>query len=93
MGSDLGDDFLDTLSDFLASFNHILENTCTEDVTECGLGTLHQGGTDAADTEGGLVGIDDVVVDDGCDVNVDIVFGHTYLGCNFNDGDFDIDLL
>lgn len=62
-------------------------------MAESGLCTLHKCGADVADPESGFVGIDDVVVDDRGDVDVDIVFGHTYLRWHFHDGDFDIDLL
>lgn len=70
-----------------------MKDTSTKDMTEGGLCTLHKGGADVTDTESGLVGIDDVVVDDWGDMNVDVVFGHTNLRWYFNDGDFDIDLL
>jgi len=92
-GSDLCDNLLDALSDFFTSFNDVLEDTCTKDVTKGRLGTLHKSGTHAANAECRFVGIDDVVVDDRCDVHVDIIFGHAYLSGNFHDGDLDIDLL
>jgi hypothetical protein len=92
-GSNLCDNLLDALSDFFTSFNDVLEDTCTKDMTKGRLGTLHESGTHAANAEGCFVGIDDVVVDDRCDVHVDIIFGHTNLSGNFNDGDLDIDLL
>ena len=62
-------------------------------MTEGGLCALNKCGADITDTESGLVGIDDMVVDDRGDMHVDIIFGHTYLRWHFNDGDFDIDLL
>jgi hypothetical protein len=87
------DNLLDTLRNFLPSLNHVLKDPRTKDVAERGLSPLHQGGTDAADAKGCFVGVDDVVVDDRGDVHVDIVFGHADLGGDFDDGDFDVDLL
>jgi hypothetical protein len=84
---------LDALRNFLPSFNHVLKDSRTKDVTKRGLRPLDQGGTDVADAKGCFIGVNDVVVDDGGDVHVDVVFGHADLGGDFDDGDFDIDLL
>lgn len=91
--SNLLNNLLDTLRNFLASLNHVLKDPRTKNVAKRGLSPLDQGGTDAADAKGRFVGIDDVVVDDRGDVHVDIVFGHADLRGDFDDGDFDVDLL
>ena len=91
--SDFGDDFLDALSDFLASLNDVLQDAGTEDVTERGLRTFHKSSADGTNTKGRLVRVDNVEVDDRRDVHVDIVFGHTHLRRDFDDRDFDVDLL
>jgi hypothetical protein len=87
------DNLLNTLRNFLPSFNHILKDSRTKDVAKRGLSPLDQGGTDVADAKGRFVGVDDVVVDDRGNVHVDVVFGHADLGGDFDNGDFDVDLL
>ena len=92
-GSDFGDNFLDTLGDFLASLNDVLQDAGTEDVTESSLSTFHESGADRTNSKSRLVRVDNVEVNDRCDVDVDIVFGHTHLRRDFDDSDLDVDLL
>lgn len=86
-------DFLDTLCDFLTTFNDILQDTGTENMTQSGLSSFHKGGSDIAYTKGWFIGVDNVVVDDWGDVYVDIVLGHTDLGGDLDDLNLDVDLL
>lgn len=90
---DFSDDFLNALSDFFTSFNDILEDSGTKNVTKSSLSTFDKSSADTTDAESCLVRIDNVVVDDRGDVDVDVVFGHTYLRRNFDDGNLDVDLL
>lgn len=60
-------------------------------MAEGGLSTLDQSLTNVGDTEGGLVGADDVVVDNGSQVQSDIVFGHADLLRHFDVLDTHID--
>ena len=62
-------------------------------MTKCGLRTFHESSADRSNSKGRLVRIDNVEVNDRCDVDVDIVFSHTYLRWDFDDRDFDVDLL
>jgi hypothetical protein len=61
-------------------------------MTKSGLGTLNESLADVGDTEGGDVGRDDVVVDNGGEVEGDIVLGHADLLGNLGDLDLDVDL-
>jgi hypothetical protein len=81
------------LGNFLASFNDILQDACTKDMSKRGLSTLHKGSADISDSKSCLIRIDNVEVDDGGNVDVDIIFGHTHLRWNFDDCNFNIDLL
>jgi hypothetical protein len=73
------DDLADRLGNFLAALDHVLEHTGADHVAEGGLGALDQGLADVGDAEGGFVGGGDVVVDDGGELQVDVVFGHADL--------------
>ena len=91
--SDFFNNLLNALSDFLTPFNDVLKDTGTEDVTESSLSTFHESSTHWSDPKCCLVGIDNVEVDDRGDMNIDIVFGHTHLSRDFEDCDFNVDLL
>jgi hypothetical protein len=61
------------LRDFFAALDYILKNARADDVAEGGLRALDEGLADVGDAEGGFVGGGDVVVDDGCELKVDVV--------------------
>jgi hypothetical protein len=67
------------LSDFLTAFDDVLEDASTDNVTKSGLCTLNKGLTDVGDTESSLVWRCDVVVDNGGQVEGDVVLGHANL--------------
>lgn len=59
-------------------------------MTQSGLSALHESLSDVGDAEGGLVWSGDLVVDDGGQVEGDIVLGHAHLARHFYDLDLDI---
>ena len=59
-------------------------------MAEGGLCALDEGLADVADAEGGLVRRGDVVVDDRCEVQGDVVLGHADLLRHLDDLDLDI---
>jgi hypothetical protein len=73
------DDFANGLRDLLAALNHVLQDACANDVTQSRLRTLHERLAEIGDAEGGFVRARDVVVDDGCEGEVDVVLGHADL--------------
>ena len=89
---DVFDDLTDRLCDFFAALDDVLEDASADDVAEGGLRTLDEGLADVADTEGGFVGGGDVVVDDGGEVQGDVVFSHADLFGDLNDLDLDVHL-
>jgi hypothetical protein len=89
---DVFDDFTNGLSDLLTALDDILENACTDDVTESGLGTLNESLTDVGDAKSGLVRRGDMVVNDGRKVEGNVVFCHADLARHLDDLDLDIDL-
>lgn len=91
-GSNVLDDLSNALGDLLAALNDILEHTGTDDVAEGGLGALDEGLADVGNAEGGLVGGDDVVVDDRGQVEGDVVLGHADLLGNLDNLDLDVHL-
>lgn len=72
-GGGLFDDLADRLRDFLAALDYVLEHARADDVAEGGLRALDEGLADVGDAEGGFVGGGDVVVDDGGELEVDVV--------------------
>jgi len=89
-GGRLLDDFADRLRDLLAALDHVLQHARTDDVAESGLRTLDERLAKIGDTEGGFVWACDVVVDDGCEGQVDVVFGHADLFWDFDDLNLDV---
>ena len=87
---DVFDDLADGLGDFLAALDDVLEHARADDVAEGGLRALDEGLADVADAEGGFVGGRDVVVDDGCEVQGDVVLGHADLLRHLDDLDLDV---
>ena len=85
-------DLADALRDFLATLDDILEDAGADDVPERGLRALDERLADVGDAKGGLVGGDDVVVDDGGEVQRNVVFGHADLLPHLDDLDLDVDL-
>lgn len=61
-------------------------------MAESGLGALNEGLADVGDAEGGLMGADDVVVDDRGEVEGDVVLGHADLLGDLDDLNLDVDL-
>lgn len=78
------------MGDLLAALDDILQYTRADDVAEGGLGALDEGLADVADAEGGFVRGGDVVVDDGCEVQGDVVLGHADLLWHLDDLDLDV---
>lgn len=79
------------LGNLLATLNDVLQDTGTNDMAKSGLGAFNKCLADVDDAEGGLVGGDNVVIDDGGKVDGDIVLGHTDLLRDFADLDLDVD--
>jgi hypothetical protein len=73
------DDFADGLCDLLAAFDNVLEDAGADYVAEGGLRALNEGLADVGDAESGFVGGGDAIVDDGGELERDIVLGHTDL--------------
>jgi hypothetical protein len=86
--NDLGD----ALSNLLAALDNVLQHARADHVSQRGLGAFDQGLAHVRDAEGGLVWGDDVVVDDGREVNGDIVLGHAHLLWHLADLNLDVDL-
>lgn len=61
-------------------------------MAEGSLGALDEGLADVGNAEGGLVGTDDVVVDDRGEVEGDVVLGHADLLGDLDDLNLDINL-
>lgn len=61
-------------------------------MAQSGLSTLDESLANVGDAEGSLVGRDDVVVDDGGQVQSDVVLGHAGLLGDLGDLDLDVDL-
>ena len=60
-------------------------------MAQCSLGTLHKRLADVGDTECGLVGRDDLVVDDRGQIQGHVVLGHADLARHFDNLDLHID--
>ena len=78
-GRNVFDDLADRLRKLFAALDDVLENASSDDVAEGGLRAFDEGLADVGDAESGFVGGGDVVVDDGGEVEGDVVFGHTDL--------------
>lgn len=86
------DNFSNRLSNLLAAFNDVLQDTGTNDVAEGGLSALNEGLANVGNAKSGLVWADNVVVDDRGQVEIDIVLGHADLLRDFNNLNLDVDL-
>ena len=91
-GGDIFDNLTDRLGDFFATFDDILKDASADDVAEGGLRAFDEGLADVADAERGFVGRGDVVVDDGGQVQGDVVFRHANLLGDLHDLDLDVHL-
>lgn len=80
------------LSNLFAALDNILQNTGTDDVSQSGLSALDEGLTHVSDAEGCLVRADDMVVNDGGQMQGNVVLGHADLLGDFNDLNLDVDL-
>ena len=78
-GRDVLDDLANGLRDLLTALDDILEHARAHDVPQRRLCTLDQRRAHVGDAERGLVGRRDVVVDDGREVERDVVLGHADL--------------
>lgn len=78
-GGHVFNDLADGLRKLFAALDNVLEDASTDDVAEGGLSSLDQSLADVGDAKGGLVGRCNVVVDDGCEVQSDVVLGHANL--------------
>lgn len=90
--SRLLDDFADRLCYFFSPFNHILQHSCANNVSERRLRSFHKRCSQVGDSEGGFVWGGDVVVNNRGKMQVDVVLGHTDLTRDFDDLDLDVDL-
>lgn len=88
--SHLFDDLPDRLGDLLAALNHVLQHARADHVAERRLRALHKRLPHVGDAKGRLVRRGDVVVDDGGQVEGDIVLGHADLARDFDDLDLHI---
>lgn len=91
-GSNIFNNLANRLGQLLAALNDVLQNTSTDNVTQSGLGALNQSLADIGDAESGLMGADNMVVDDRGQVDGNIVLGHADLLGDLDDLDLDIDL-
>ena len=89
---DVFDDFADGLRDLFTALDDILENTGTDDMAKRSLRALNERLADVGDPECGFVRGRDVVVDDGGEVDADVVLCHANLLWHLDDLDLDIDL-
>lgn len=89
---DILDNLSDGLGNLLAALNNVLEDAGTDDVAESGLGSLHKRLANVGNTKGGLVRADNVVVDDGGQLESDVVLGHANLLGHLGRLDLDVDL-
>lgn len=89
---DILDNFTNRLGKLLATLNDILQDTRSNNVSQGGLGSLHQGLTDVGDTKSRLVRRCNVIVDDRSQVECNIVLGHAHLTWHLDNLDLDIDL-
>lgn len=80
LGGDALDDGLDLGGDGLPVREDALEIPRSNYVPQRRLRALDERETDVGDSERGLEGVDDVVVDDRVDVDADVVLGHDRLG-------------
>lgn len=87
---DILDDLADRLRDFFPALDHILQNAGAHHLAKRGLSALDKRLSDIGDTERSLVRGDDVVVDNGGQVQRDIVLGHADLAGDLDDLDLDI---
>ena len=86
------DDLTNGLSDLLPALDDVLEDAGTNDMTKGGLGTLDQSLANVGDAESSLVRRGNVVVDDRCEVERDVVLCHANLTWHLDDLNLDIDL-
>lgn len=56
-----------------------MQHARADDVAESGLRALDEGLADVGDAEGGFVGGGNVIVDDGCELEVDVVCSRVVL--------------
>lgn len=91
-GGDILNDFTDGLSNLFTALDDVLQDTSTDNVAQSGLSTLNESLADVGDAKGGLMGRDDVIVNDGSEAQSDIVLGHTRLLRYLGDLDLDINL-
>lgn len=91
-GGNVLDDLADGLGKLFPTLNNVLEDARAHDVAQCSLRPLNQGLADVGDSKGGLVGADNMVVDDGRQVERDVVLGHADLLGDLDDLDLDVDL-
>ena len=86
------DDLTNRLRDLLATLDHVLQHARADDVAQRGLCPLDERLSQVGDAECGLVRARDMIVDDGREGEVDVVFGHADLFRNFDDLNLDVDL-
>ena len=91
-GCDIFDDFTDRLCNLLTALDNVLKHASTNDVSQSSLGTLDKRLSDVADTEGGLMRRNDVIVDDGSEIQGNVVLGHADLARHLDNLNLDIDL-
>ena len=91
-GGHVLNDLANGLGNLLAALNDVLEDARANDVAQRGLGALDEGLADVGDAKGGLVGRDNVVVDDRGEAQGDVVLGHADLFRDLCNLDLNVDL-
>lgn len=89
--SDFLDDLGRRLGDFFAALDDILQDAGTDDVAQGGLGALDESLLHVGDAKGGDVWGGDLVVDDGGQIEGDVILGHADLAGDFDDLDLHVD--
>lgn len=91
-GRDVFDDLADALSNFLTSFDDILEDSGSYNMAECRLSTLNKRLSDVRDAKSCLMWRGNVVIDNGSELERNVVLGHADLLWDFDNLNLDIDL-
>ena len=88
---DIFDDLADGLRNLLTALNDILQQARADDMTEGSLRALYKRGANVADAKGGFVWTCDIVVNDGGEIDGDVILCHTDLLGNFHNLDLYVD--
>lgn len=86
------DNLTNRLGNLLSALNHVLQDTRTNNMTQCRLGALDKRLADVADAKGGLVRRRNAVVNDRRQLQRDIVLCHADLLGHLDNLHLDVDL-